>query len=119
MDVFSLVLSMAITRKKISWKISGPMGVLPDLLGRSFQPQFTGWLMEFQDRVDDDTVTSDMPVALGNLPMDTLTNNCRLLYGCAYYFLKSKRTREAWLHGWKYLFYRGCSTSQSIPLAHV
>ena len=33
MDVFSHWLwGMALTRKKISWKISGPMGVLPDLL---------------------------------------------------------------------------------------
>ena len=64
MDVFSHWLwSMAITRKKISWKVSGPMGVLPDLL--AFIPASIYRMANGIPRqsVDDDTVTSDMPFA--------------------------------------------------------
>ena len=64
MDIFSHWLwSMAITRKKISWKISGPMGVLPDLL--AFVPASIYNMVNGipRSRVTDETVTSDMPVA--------------------------------------------------------
>ena len=91
MDVFSHWLwSMAITRKKISWKISGPMGVLPDLL--AFIPASIYRMANGIPRqsVDDDTVTSDMPVAWEIYQWTHSLTIVAFLYGCAYYFLKSK-----------------------------
>jgi len=65
MDVISHWLwGMAFTRKKVSWKVSGPMGVLPDLM--AFIPASIVGLMQGRDRVhvDENTVTSDMhPIA--------------------------------------------------------
>ena len=56
---------MALTRKKISWKISGPMGVLPDLL--AFVPASINRMLNGEiraERPDENSVTSDMPFAL-------------------------------------------------------
>ena len=64
MDIFSHWLwGMALTRGKMSWKVSGPMSVLPDLL--AFIPASIYRAVNGISRtsVDDNTVTSDMPVA--------------------------------------------------------
>ena len=63
MDVFSHWLwGMALTRGKVSWKVSGPMGVLPDLM--AFVPSTIYGLIYGIERVEIDTaVTSDLPVA--------------------------------------------------------
>ena len=91
MDVFSHWLwSLALTRKKISWKVSGPMGVLPDLL--AFIPASIYRMANGIPRtsVDDETVTSDMPVAWEIYQWTHSLTIVAFLYGCAYYFLKSK-----------------------------
>lgn len=62
MDVISHWLwGMAATRGKVSWKVAGPMGVLPDLV--AFIPASIYTMANGLERVsvDDDTVTSDMP----------------------------------------------------------
>jgi len=62
MDVLSHWLwGVLATRKRVHWKISGPMGVLPDLL--AFVPSAIYSLMYGIERtsVDDTTLTSDFP----------------------------------------------------------
>jgi len=91
MDIFSHWLwSMALTRGKISWKVSGPMGVLPDLL--AFVPASIYGMINGipRTRVDADTVTSDLPVAWEIYQWTHSLTIVAFLYGCAYYFLKSK-----------------------------
>ena len=81
---------MALTRGKISWKVSGPMGVLPDLL--AFVPASIYGMINGipRTRVDADTVTSDLPVAWEIYQWTHSLTIVAFLYGCAYYFLKSK-----------------------------
>ncbi|MEL0100190.1 MAG: hypothetical protein VW862_00640 [Euryarchaeota archaeon] len=81
---------MALTRGKISWKVSGPMGVLPDLL--AFVPASIYGMVNGipRTRVDADTVTSDLPVAWEIYQWTHSLTIVAFLYGCAYYFLKSK-----------------------------
>jgi membrane-bound metal-dependent hydrolase YbcI (DUF457 family) len=91
MDVFSHWLwGMALTRGKISWKVSGPMGVLPDLL--AFVPSSIYGFIYGIPRVsiDDSTVTSDLPVAWEIYQWTHSLTIVAFLYGCAYYFLKSR-----------------------------
>jgi len=91
MDIFSHWLwGMALTRGKISWKVSGPMGVLPDLL--AFVPASIYGMINGipRTRVDADTVTSDLPVAWEIYQWTHSLTIVAFLYGCAYYFLKSK-----------------------------
>ena len=65
MDVFSHWLwGMALTRGKVSWKVSGPMGVLPDLV--AFVPaSILGIIQGFKRvEINNETKTSDMhPIA--------------------------------------------------------
>ena len=91
MDVFSHWLwGMALTRKKVSWKVGGTMGVLPDLL--AFIPASIYRMMNGIPRtsVDDSTVTSDMPVAWEIYQWTHSLTFVAILYCCAYYILKSK-----------------------------
>lgn len=62
MDVLSHWLwGAASTRGKISWKIAGPMSVIPDLL--AFIPSTISTYLAGKDRVkiDSDSLTSDLP----------------------------------------------------------
>ena len=81
---------MALTRKKVSWKVGGTMGVLPDLL--AFIPASIYRMMNGIPRtsVDDSTVTSDMPVAWEIYQWTHSFTFVAILYCCAYYILKSK-----------------------------
>ena len=92
MDVFSHWLwGMALTRKKISWTISGPMGVLPDLL--AFVPASINRMLNGEiraERPDENSVTSDMPFAWEIYQWTHSLTIVAFLYCCAYYFLKSR-----------------------------
>lgn len=104
MDVFSHWLwGMALTRKKVSWKISGPMGVLPDLL--AFIPasiyRMTNGIKS--TRVDENSVTSDMPVAWEIYQWTHSLTIVAFLYGCAYYFLKYRGNQKPALMAWMFV----------------
>ena len=91
MDIFSHWLwGMALTRGKISWKVSGPMGVLPDLL--AFIPATIYRMSNGISRVsvDENTVTSDMPFAWEIYQWTHSFAIVGFLYCCGYYFFKSK-----------------------------
>ena len=91
MDIFSHWLwGMALTRGKVSWKVSGPMGVLPDLL--AFIPATIYRISNGISivSVDDNTVTSDMPFAWEIYQWTHSFAIVGFLYCCGYYFFKSK-----------------------------
>jgi len=91
MDIFSHWLwGMALTRGKVSWKVSGPMGVLPDLL--AFIPATIYRMSNGKSRVsvDDNTVTADMPFAWEIYQWTHSFAIVGFLYCCGYYFFKSK-----------------------------
>jgi membrane-bound metal-dependent hydrolase YbcI (DUF457 family) len=90
MDVFSHWLwGMALTRGKMSWKVSGPMSVLPDLL--AFIPNTIYGLIYGISRVDiDNAVTEDMPFAWSIYQWTHSLTIVLVLFLAAWYILKSK-----------------------------
>ena len=104
MDIFSHWLwSMALTRGKVSWKVSGPMGVLPDLL--AFIPATIYRMMNGNARVsvDDNTVTSDMPFAWEIYQWTHSFAIVGFLYCCGYYFFKSKGHENPKYMAWMFV----------------
>ena len=91
MDIFSHWLwSMALTRGKISWKISGPMGVLPDLL--AFVPASLIAMMQGVERtrITDESVTSDLPIAWEIYQWTHSFFMVLVLFGAAYFILQRR-----------------------------
>ena len=92
MDVISHWLwGQGLTRNKISWKISGPMGVLPDLV--AFIPaSIVSWLSGRERvKVDDTTVTSDFPaIAWEIYKWSHSLFIVVVLFVCAYIWLQRK-----------------------------
>tara|TARA_B100000989_G_scaffold87993_1_gene63515 strand:- start:10659 stop:11192 length:534 start_codon:yes stop_codon:yes gene_type:complete len=110
MDVISHWLwSLALTRKKISWKVSGPMGVLPDLLAFIPASIYRSINGISRTRVDDDTVTSDMPVAWEIYQWTHSFAIVAFLYCCGWYFFNKKGHENpkymAWIFVLPWLFH--------------
>tara|TARA_B100000767_G_C19680991_1_gene499573 strand:+ start:585 stop:1127 length:543 start_codon:yes stop_codon:yes gene_type:complete len=104
MDIFSHWLwGMALTRGKVSWKVSGPMGVLPDLL--AFIPATIYRMTNGISRVsvDDNTVTADMPVAWEIYQWTHSFAIVGFLYCCGYYFFKSKGHENPKYMAWMFV----------------
>jgi hypothetical protein len=103
MDVFSHWLwGMALTRGKVSWKVSGPMGVLPDLM--AFVPSTIYGLIYGIDRVDVDTaVTSDLPVAWSIYQWTHSLTIVLILFLTAWYVLKSRDHENPKYMAWMFV----------------
>ena len=103
MDVFSHWLwGMALTRGKVSWKVSGPMGVLPDLM--AFVPSSIYGLIYGIERVEVDTaVTSDLPVAWSIYQWTHSLTIVLILFLTAWYVLKSKEHENPKYMAWMFV----------------
>ncbi len=91
MDVFSHWLwGQGLTRNKISWKVAGPMGVLPDLV--AFIPNSIYMAINGIERVrvDENSVTADMPFAWSIYQWSHSFFIVAVLFGCAYFWLQRK-----------------------------
>ena len=103
MDVFAHWLwSMALTRGKVSWKVSGPMGVLPDLL--AFVPSAIYGLIYNIERVDvDKAVTSDLPIAWSIYQWTHSFLIVLVLFLAAWYILKSREHENPKYMAWMFV----------------
>lgn len=103
MDVFAHWLwSIALTRGKVSWKVSGPMGVLPDLL--AFVPSAIYGLIYNIERVDvDKAVTSDLPIAWSIYQWTHSFLIVLVLFLAAWYILKSREHENPKYMAWMFV----------------
>ena len=103
MDVVSHWLwGMALTRGKVSWKVSGLMGVLPDLL--AFVPSTIYGLIYGIERVDiDQAVTSDLPVAWNIYQWTHSLMIVLVLFLAAWYVLKSRQHENPKYMAWMFV----------------
>jgi len=96
MDVFSHWLwGMVLTRGKMSWKISGPMGVLPDLM--AFVPASIYGLLNGIPRVkiDENSRTEELPVAWEIYQWSHSFTFVLLLFVTAWWILERKGHSDA------------------------
>jgi membrane-bound metal-dependent hydrolase YbcI (DUF457 family) len=104
MDVISHWLwGVVLTRGKMSWKVSGPMGVLPDLV--AFIPStIYGLIYSIKPvQIDDNTVTSDLPIAWSIYQWSHSFTIVVILFLVAWYILKAKNHENPKYMAWVFV----------------